>query len=240
MPYDTSTIPHVQEKRSGLVDRREYPSLPPLDERAAQMLVGGSTMEGAAGTGAVILAILGLVGIVPLYMAPIAAICIGAALLFQWGMVAWRLSRIARQTGGTVMKRTGYGAGSTVEFMGGAAGIVLGVLALLGQVPMILVGASAVVFGGALLVGGSTINSLRALRTSPWFAGRMAYVADQSIAAVAGTQLFAGVGAGALGILALMGIAPVILNLTAMLVLGCAILFSGTTIGAKANSLLFG
>ena len=53
-------------------------------------------------------------------------------------------------------------------------------------------------------------------------------------------EVFAGLGASVLGILALVGMAPVVLTLVAMLSLGATVLLSGTSLGGKMLNMVFG
>ena len=57
--------------------------------------------------------------------------------------------------------RTCMGGGFTAEFVGGAAGIVLGILALVGIAPEILCSVAVLVFGGTLLFGSGMTGMLR-------------------------------------------------------------------------------
>ena len=84
-----------------------------------------------------VLAILGLAGVVPMYMAFIATIVLGVALLFEGWALASRYSKLLSEMGGGLLTATELGGGITAEFLAGAAGVALGILALLGVVPMV-------------------------------------------------------------------------------------------------------
>src|SRR5690606_29009125 len=124
-------------------------------EKTAEVVFGGTVAEAIVGAAAVVLAVLGLANIWPGYMASIATIAVGAALLFQGGAVAARYSDLAKRTGASEI-----GGGVSAEILGGAAGIALGVLALLNIMPATLTPVAIIVFGGALIIGSAATARL--------------------------------------------------------------------------------
>jgi hypothetical protein len=112
-----------------------------------RLIAGGSMIEAVGGVGALALAILGLAGILPLEFAAIAVICVGAALVFEGGAIGTRFSRLLSATGSGRLGAAELGGGMTAEFLGGAAGLVLGLLALLGVATGILIPVAAIVLG---------------------------------------------------------------------------------------------
>src|SRR5262245_11509555 len=102
----------------------------------AEIRARGSTLEALGGVAALVLAILALVGFQPLYLTTIATIAVGVALLAHGGMAV-------RETEST--NRIGS------EILGGAAGVALGILALVGVLPQLLLLAATIVLGVALL-----------------------------------------------------------------------------------------
>src|SRR5512140_1249241 len=114
-------------------------------EKTAEFVFGGSAAEALVGAGAVVLAILGLANEWPGYMASIATIAVGAALLFPGVAIAARYSPLAQMVGA----KEELGAGMSGEVLGGAAGIVLGILSLLGIFPGLLMPIAIIVFGGS-------------------------------------------------------------------------------------------
>jgi hypothetical protein len=196
-------------------------------EKTAQVIFGGSTAEAVVGAAAVVLAILGLANIWPGYMASIATIAVGAALLFEGGAIASRYSYLVKRTGATEV-----GGGVSAEILGGAAGIALGILALMGIMPATLMPIAIIVFGGALLVGSAATSRLNALST--WrMSDRARDVTREAIEMASGTEVLIGIGAVVLGILALLGMAPRTLVLIALLALGATVLFSGSAISSR-------
>ncbi|HPZ96868.1 MAG TPA: hypothetical protein PLT93_01915 [Phycisphaerae bacterium] len=196
-------------------------------EKTAEVIFGGSTAEAVVGAAAVVLAILGLANMWPGYMASIATIAVGAALLFEGGAIASRYSDLARRTGASEI-----GGGVSAEILGGAAGIALGVLALLGIMPSALTPIAIIVFGGALLIGSAATARLNALSTVK-MSDRARDVTRGAIEMASGTEVLIGIAAIVLGILALLGMAPRTLVLIGLLALGATVLFSGAAISSR-------
>jgi hypothetical protein len=160
-------------------------------EEGTRHFAGSSFAESAVGAAGVLVAILGLVNVAPNYMVSIATLAIGAALAFE-GASGSRYES----------------AGLPVEFTAGLAGLLLGILAILGVVPMVLNPVAVLIFSGALLLGGATA------------AGTTSFGAS-------GTHVLCGIGAGVLGIMALMGTVAITLTLVAQLTLGLALMLGG-------------
>jgi hypothetical protein len=66
-------------------------------ESMAKTVATGSGAEAVAGGAALVLAILGLAGLLPMVLASIAVIAVGAAFLFQGAAVAARHRRLHRK-----------------------------------------------------------------------------------------------------------------------------------------------
>ena len=210
----------------------------PQDKHLVEFVAGGSTAEIAGGIAAVVLAILGLADVVPRFMLTIATIAIGAALLFEGASIAAEYSRLLKETTHDTFQSTELGGGMTAEMMAGVAGIVLGILALLGLDPMVLSPAALIVFGVALVFGSGITSRLNDLKIETSGAEMPARrVAHEAVSAAAGTEILVGLSAGVLGILALVGIAPMTLSLIGMLAVGASVMLSGTAIGGKLLSM---
>lgn len=163
---------------------------------------GGIAFAATLGLAAMVLAVLGLVDISPLYMAAIGSMLIGTALLLEGGFTfAWF-------TGSRTEYLAGTEGGISAELVGGIAGIVLGVLALIGISPEILLPVSVLALGSSLFLAG----------WSGFFGG---------------AKLFIGLSAMVLGVLALIGFVPMVLCLTGFLCLGCVTLLSGSAFSGK-------
>src|SRR5689334_3017390 len=100
----------------------------PRTERSLKVATGGSVLEAIVGIAAVVLAIIGLAGILPRDMAAVGAIVIGASLLFEGGSVAASYRQAFAGAAGGDTAAADLGGAMTVEFLGGFAGIVLGIL----------------------------------------------------------------------------------------------------------------
>lgn len=99
--------------------------------------------EAIAGVGAIVLAILGLTRILPHYMAAIGTIVVGGALV-EGSALGVRSRRVSSALQGQ----------PSAEVLAGAAGVVLGVLALLGMAELVLLPVAVIVFGASLLIAG--------------------------------------------------------------------------------------
>lgn len=207
-------------------------------EKSAKVVAGGSITEALCGAATVVLAIIGLAGMLPGYVASVATIVFGAALIAQGGAIAARLRHVLHETGSyEATARTELGGGMGAELIGGAAGIVLGVLGLIGIGTAVLIPIAVIVFGGSLLLGSSASFDLSTFN-APHEDLRFAHAARQASVAASGMQALVGIGAIVLGILALVGFEPVLLTLVALLVLGAAVLMTGTAVSTRMASVL--
>lgn len=207
-------------------------------KQSARVVAGGSITEALAGLAAAALAIIALAGILPGYLAAIATIAVGVALLAQGGAVAARWSRLVAETPGYQWDpRTELGSGMSAEILGGAAGIVLGILALVGIAPYILIPVALLAFGGAMLVGSGATADLGMMRGVD-ASSRLERATREVTVAASGTQMLIGIAAIVLGILALIGIDPLTLSLVGLLATGASILFSGSAVSSRMLGIL--
>ncbi len=190
----------------------------------------GGLVDAIGGIATVVLAIIGLAGVHTDVLMPIAVIVFGAALLIQGGTM---LSELAAVPGFVGAEQIGSSGISTV-FLVGAAGIVLGVLALIGIVAGTLVSVSVIAFGAALLISSNSVRQLCTLRAAAASAVEAAsvtaFVAGEMASGSAAVQLLAGLTAIVLGILAVVGIHAGTLVASALIVLGAAVVLSGSTL----------
>lgn len=185
----------------------------------------GPMTEGAAGIGVIVLAILALANISPGALAAIATIVIGVGLLIEAANTGIEYSRaVSRAQAGAAMQSAELGADVSVELMAGVAGIVLGVLALLGAGSMMnLLPAALIVFGGALLLAGFSATTISTITNMESAGGRT--VAWQSeLAPARGVQILVGVAAVVLGILSFVVTAGPTLVMVGLLIVGAALL----------------
>jgi hypothetical protein len=231
------------EERERFARREEFGTTPgsPRPEREPESktlkaVAGGSLTEAVCGAAAVVLAIIGLAGALPPWMASIATIAFGVALLAEGGAVAARYRSMLHEVSGG--ERTELGGGMGAEFLAGGAGVVLGILGLIGLAPATLIPIAVLAFGGALLLGSGSTMELGLLRAPGAFEERYAHVTRQATVAASGAQVLIGLAAIVLGIIALVGIDPITLSLVALLVLGASVLFSGGAITSRLGNVL--
>ncbi len=190
----------------------------------------GSLSQTVAGAGAIVLSILGLIGYLPYMLLAVSAIAIGGAFILESGAVALRFRWLPTLSGPSFLTAVGM----TTEFLGGIAGVALGVLSLLGLVPTILMPVAAIVFGLTLLFGILVQTQLNRMEMECSTGHQRAYrFSGEAVSAASGIQILFGMGAVALGILSLIGITPLILTLVALLAVGGASLFSGAALSAR-------
>jgi hypothetical protein len=206
-----------------------------------EFFAAGSAVEAVGGAAAAVLAVLGLAALFPMTLSAVATIAVGAALLAEGAAIASRYTYLTSEAERSRLGAAELGGGMSAEFLGGAAGIVLGLLALLHVVPLTLMAVAAVVFGGALLLGsGATSRLEEATFSGTETTGIRAGVAHEAVAAASGAQVLAGLGSIVLGIIALVGIVPETLILVAMLTVGATILLSGSAVTARLAVLMHG
>lgn len=216
-------------------------------EATEKTVATGSGAEAIAGAAALVLAIIGLAGMMSTVMSAISVIAAGAAFLFQGAAVAARHSYLGR------MARADYTEGelmtdTSAEIIGGITGIVLGILALIGLVPMTLLSVGTIVFGGTLLLGSRAVYGVgsaepKGRTTADYVAREIVARAGGGqptwVAEAAGAQALIGIGSVTLGILALIGMATQTLVLVAVLAVGVSALLSGGALTAKMVNLLY-
>jgi hypothetical protein len=111
------------------------------------------TTELLLAIGAVVLSILGIIGVFPPDLAAIAVIGLGTILLFQGGNVILHYRELLDEAGATnLVSASAVSRGITAEFLAGMAGIVLGILALLRIVPMTLLSVAVITYGATLML----------------------------------------------------------------------------------------
>jgi hypothetical protein len=216
----------------GIMARDSYVARP--QEETVATMEAGSVGEAVAGAAGLVLAILGLLGILPLTLDAIAGIALGVALLLGGAALAARYSRAIPPTALPRARHDISGA-LGLQAIAGIAAVVLGVLALLGVSSLELLGVTVIVLGAALLaVGGGMARLGRSARWLRADAGRSGEVDSASVAA--GWEALIGVAAVVLGILALTGRSPLMLTLIAMLCVGAALLVTGSLVASRLFS----
>ncbi|ULO23330.1 hypothetical protein [Methylocystis sp. SB2] len=209
----------------------------------------GGLIDAIGGVATIVLVICGLVGIAPPMMVAIATIVFGVALLIQGGAMLSEYMQVVFPGGVRTASVEQMGGNSlALVFLVGAAGIVLGVLSLLGISPAILTPVAAIGYGTALLLSSNAVWRLYVLRRASaqmeTAIGQSQHVGAEMLASEmasgsAGIQALAGLAAIVLGILALAGNpADLTLNLVALLALGSTIVLTGSTLSATVLSFM--
>jgi hypothetical protein len=195
----------------------------------------GSIAAAVGGAGAVVLAIVGLIGLIPGALAAIATIALGAVLMLSSGALVTRYSRaFAGAPSSRVQHEIAGGLG--LEGMAGLSAVVLGILALLGADPSILLNAAAIVLGAGLIMASGALARLEAL-THANAATAPEAVPQEVVHMASGADVLVGGAAVVLGIVGLGGHDPVTLALVALLCIGSAVMITGSTLATRMFSL---
>src|SRR5579884_2695589 len=206
------------------------PRLRERDEKTIETVGAGSLVEAFGGAAAVVLAIIALAGGAPTLLMTITTIVLGAALLVEGAAVLGRYERLLRDVeapGGSRVARAELGSGMTAESVAGVAGVVLGILSLLGLAPTVLSPIALIVFGGGLVLGSAAVSRMNTVEY--YGAGEATRrVMRELVNASASGQVLLGIGAVVLGILALLQLDPMTLTLVGFLAVGGAVLLSGS------------
>lgn len=209
----------------------------PVDRRRIRIAgAGSSAAEALAGALALILAIVGLAGNAPLVMAAACSILVGGALLFEGDALTAHYAEAQRELEVTKQKAA-VGGGVSAEFIAGAAGVVLGVLVLIGVAPNVLVHVSTILLGAGLLFGGGLMANSYRIDGHHWQSKRE-HRAAQAAEGAGNAEGIIGAGVVVLGVLALIGVGnPLTLSLVAYLALGAGVLVGGSAIAARLGML---
>lgn len=211
----------------------EGPSVGKREDIKTRTSLGGSAVESIMGAAAVVLAVIGLAGMYPVMLASIAAICVGAALLFEGLALGAHYYDENRHNVRGELEVGEIG----VEAMAGIAGIVLGILALVDAVsPWTLLPIAALVMGGGLIFGTGALAVATRQRffdapgTTNDKTEQMTRVAQGT---APGAHAFAGVASVVLGIIALVVMSTMAMSLVAFLVMGATLLLSSAAVGGR-------
>ncbi len=201
----------------------------------------GGLIDAIGGVATVVLAVCGLANVNPPILTAIATIVFGVALLIQGGTMLSEYAQIMFPGGATTFTAEDFGGNSlSAVFLVGAAGVVLGILALLNIHGDVLMPAAVIAFGTALVLSSNAVWRLYVLRHAAAHAQTVTtentgreMVASEMASGSAGMQALAGLAAIVLGILAITGAGnDVILNLVALLALGATLVLTGSALSA--------
>jgi len=188
----------------------------------------GLLTEGAAGIAVIVLAIIALAGVSVEALTSIAAIVIGVGLTVQAFNSAAEHPRMMTADAAAGTNPAEFGGDVMVDSMCGLKGIVLGILALVGMSSAHLLPPALIVFGGALLVGGTVSMRPRTTLATSASGSEAMSVTYHGSAAAGGMEILIGLAAIVLGILALLTGAWVLL-LVGFLAVGAALLLASAT-----------
>ena len=203
----------------------------------------GGFADAVGGLATIVLAIVALDGVRSDILLPIATIVFGAALLVHGGAMLSEYAHVIFPPGASTMSGSEDFSGGSLSavFLVGAAGVVLGILALLGIEPTALTSIAVIAFGSALILSSNAIWHLHVLKrssmtmdTRDWRVGGEV-LAREMASGSAGMQALGGLAALVLGILATVGTNPTVLTIVALLVLGAVIVLTG---GAMSGAVL--
>jgi hypothetical protein len=199
--------------------------------------------ESIAAVAVIVLAVLGLVNVVPETMVAIATIVVGAAILLQGAQTVSEYSRLIAAGSGALAISSTLSGGVTLEFLSGGIGIVLGILALFSHTPT-LAPAALIVFGATMLLNGAIVargpsKPMAAAGTSPQTQAAEV-IATQMATVTSGAQIMIGIAAIVLGILALVPIHATILTLVGLLAVGAGLLMAAVSTDGMVTSVFRG
>jgi hypothetical protein len=208
--------------------------------RSLEVSGASSLGEALGAVGVIVLAILGLAGVMPGAMMTIGTILLGAAILMQAGAIGARYQRLLQDATGAEGRtiHAEVTGGLSADSVAGIAGIVLGILALLGVAPVPLCAIAQIGYGCAMLLGSAVVARFRSVTSESGISDTTRRFLDEALGFSAGTEVLLGVAAVVLGILALLGISPVTLVLAGLLALGFGALVGGSTLGARMLGVL--
>jgi hypothetical protein len=193
----------------------------------------------AAAIAIIVLAILGLVDVVPGAMTAIATIVVGAAILLRGAQMVGEYSRLVMPGAAAASTPDASAGGLTLEFLAGGVGIVLGILALFSHTPT-LTPAALIVFGATLLlVGAMTARGAPVIATADETPQdrQLRAILAQMAGVASGGQIMIGIAAIVLGILALVPLHETVLTLVGLLAVGSALLMSALATGGTVVSM---
>lgn len=204
-------------------------------KQLTEVAMGGSSMGAIAGAGAAVLAIVGLAGAFPFLMTTISTIVLGAGLFAEGTSLGAAIAKVDRTN---VFEESGAASGFAFQGVAGAAGIVLGILSLIGLFPAVLLPVAIITVGGSMAFGGPARAELNlSVLEFGGASARARRAATQAVHASGSLLTLVGLGALTLGILALVRIPPMgTLVLAALVALGCALLLGDSALLGRVGA----
>jgi hypothetical protein len=209
--------------------------------RFTSLIVSGATAGSLAAFGGLVLAVLGLSGVAPAYVSPVAGILLGLALVMLAG-VHWARARMFDYA--LRESRRDW-----IVFLSGVIGLTIagfvGIVASIVNVGFVVGaefgGVAVIVLGLGLLMHSFMIEHVGRI-TERGLEGRRLRgpFAVNALTLAPWRDFFVGLGGVILGILAMMNVAPVILGFVALLTIGGALTFTASTICSATLATLKG
>lgn len=218
-----ATFPEHPANEPGHVPERGHER---SDEVKLGAIMSGSTALAIGGACAILLTIIGLAGGWQTLMITLSTLIVGAAFVLHGLGIMARNMQMVSQAGGT-FEHVEAAFGVSPEFLAGCAGVVLGILGLIGLYPILLCAISVIAFGCALFFGATpraNIGAVTPETTKGYEAGR------SLLSRSASAHVMVGLSAIVLGILAVYGIRPAVLTLVGLLCIGWALLLTGSAV----------
>ncbi len=204
----------------------------------------GGFADAIGGVATIVLSIIGLAGLRPEMMVAVATIVFGVALWIEGGAMLSEYTRIIFPAGvrAVSIERFG-GAGLSAHFLVGAAGIVLGVLALLGIAPTVLTSVALIAFGAAMVLSSNSVWHLHQLKRMSLPAESQSMsggeiLANEMASESSGALTLVGLAAIVLGVLAVAGLNPIVLTLAALIALGATLVLTGGSLSTTIVSFM--
>jgi hypothetical protein len=199
--------------------------------RSTEAFRNPSVVDAAAGGVVTLLAVIGLTGTEPRVMAAIALMAVGLAFVVEATGLAERSQKLLSEN----RVRTQIRASALAELVAGAFGSVLGLLALFGVEPFVLLAFASVSFGVALVFGTGAavqVDTVAAhLEPSP-----TRRVIHEAVVGASGARFLVALASIVLGVLALAGVERSTLLLTSALLLGVALFLGAVSLGDRLTA----
>lgn len=198
----------------------------------AKTIFGGSLVETVAAGITIVLSLIALSGTAVGILFPVGVIAMAIAFLVEGGAISMRFSRLlAEACQRDVLKADFVGIGLTAEIVGGLSGLVLGILAITGMAPMILLPVSVIIYGVTLILSSGLVIRLNDLEfEGVTESARYRKIAHEMTTAAAAVEFLLGIGSLILGIVAITGIYSLTLSLVALLIIGISAFVTGAAI----------
>jgi hypothetical protein len=205
----------------------------------------GGFVDAMGGVVTIVLAVVGLAGVKPEMMVAIATIVFGVALLVEGGAMMSEYANVMFPSGARSATMESFGGvGLSAHFLVGAAGIVLGVLALLGIQSVVLTSIALIAFGAAMVLSSNSVWQLHQMKraamlpTEGQSVSGTEILANEMASESSGALTLAGLAAIVLGILAVAGLNAVVLTLAALIAVGATLVLTGSSLSATVVSFM--